>query len=111
MPMPGEAQARMARSAIRNRRCLGPGFRRVPPRAMKPSDRIPAEDIGRAVELVERRLQRRNRMVCDGLRRPAFAPLYRTQRTVLTEQENLVHAHAEDLSGDVLRSIGKQEGA
>ena len=27
----GEARARMAQGAIRNRRCLSPGFRRVPP--------------------------------------------------------------------------------
>src|SRR5689334_15759157 len=54
-------------------------------------DRVPAENVGGTIELVERRLQRRHRVFGDGLRRPAFAALHRTNGTVLAEQENLVH--------------------
>src|SRR6185312_11552253 len=73
-------------------------------------DRVPAENIGGTIELVERRFQRRHRVLRDGLRRPALAALHRAQRTVLAEQENLVHAHAEDLTGDVLGSVAEQVG-
>src|SRR5262249_22392776 len=55
------------------------------------SDRVPAEDVGRTVELVERGLQRRHCVLCNRLRRPAFAAVHRAQRTRLTHQENLVH--------------------
>src|SRR5258707_11651571 len=74
-------------------------------------NRIPGENVCRAVELVERSLERRHAVLGDGLRRPALAPLHRAQRTILAEQEDLVHPHTEDLSGDVLGGIGKQIGA
>src|SRR5262245_41755624 len=73
-----------------------------------PLDRVPAKNVGRTVELVEGRLQRRHRMLRDGLRRPAVAALHRPQRTVLAEQEDLVHAHAENLARDVLGGIAEQ---
>src|ERR1700744_5618777 len=52
-------------------------------------DRIPAEDVGGTVELVERRLQGGHCVFRDGLRRPAFAALHRTNGAVLAEQEDL----------------------
>src|SRR6185312_1655208 len=74
------------------------------------SDRVPAKNVGGTVELVERGFQRRHRVFGDGLRRPAFASLHRTQRTVLAEQENLVHAHAKNLPGDVPGCVAEQIG-
>src|SRR5215471_7222035 len=73
-------------------------------------DRIPAEDIRRAVELVERGLQRRHGVLRYRLWRPAFAAVHRAQRARLTHQEYLVHAHSKDLPGDVLGGIAEQIG-
>src|SRR5581483_7019169 len=49
-------------------------------------------------------------MLGNSLRRPALAALYRPQRTVLAEQEDLIPAHAEDLTCYILRSIAHQIG-
>src|SRR4051794_1605479 len=43
----------------------------------KPSDRIPVENVRRAIELVERRFQRWHAVLGDRLRRPAFAAVHR----------------------------------
>src|SRR6202034_3569121 len=75
------------------------------------SDRIPVEDIRRAVELVERRLQCRHAVLGDGLRRPAFGAMDRAQRARLAHQENLVHPHRKDLPGDILGGVAEQEAA
>src|SRR3569832_494567 len=47
-------------------------------------------------------------MLGDGLWRPAFTTMDRTQRARLAHQEDLVHAHGEDLPGDILRGITEQ---
>src|ERR1700754_1326653 len=83
----------------------------TPHSPIRQSDRIPGEDIARAVKLVERILERRYGLLGNALRRPAFAAMHRAQRAVLAEQENLVHAHAEDLPGHVLGEIAEQKGA
>src|SRR5882757_8434914 len=74
-------------------------------------NRIPIENIRRAVELVKRRLQRRHGVLGDGLRRPAFAAVHRAQWARLAHQEDLVHAHRKDLPGDVLGGVAEQKGA
>src|SRR5262245_34929086 len=43
------------------------------------SDRIPGEDVSRAVELVEGILERRHAVLGDALRRPAFAVMHRAK--------------------------------
>src|SRR5262245_64432158 len=43
------------------------------------SDRIPGEDVARAIELVEGVLERRHAVLGDGLRRPAFAAMHGAQ--------------------------------
>src|SRR5580692_2438633 len=75
------------------------------------SDRIPIENIRGAVQLVERRFQRRHAVLGDRLRRPPFAAVDRAQGARLSHQENLVHAHRKDLSGDVAGGLAEQEGA
>src|ERR1700733_11788012 len=56
--------------------------RRLPGRAVERAwlDRIPVENIRRTVELVERRLQCRDAVLGEGLRRPAFGAMDRAQR-------------------------------
>src|SRR6202000_3254459 len=84
---------------------------RYSPPPIRVSDRIPGEDIAGAVELVERILERRHAVLRNALWRPAFTAVHRAQRAVLAEQENLVHAHAEDLPRHVLGEIAEQEAA
>src|SRR6266849_8477645 len=74
-------------------------------------DRVPIKNIRRTVELVERRLQRRDAVLGEGLRRPAFGAMDRAQRARLAHQENLVHPHRKDLPGDILGGIAEQERA
>src|SRR6185503_17597172 len=60
------------------------------------SDRVPGEYVLRAVERVELRAHRRDRLLGDRLGRPAFGSMHRAQRPALRHQENLVRAHRED---------------
>src|ERR1700722_17670499 len=53
--------------------------RRAPHHEVFGLDRIPVENIRRAVELVERRLQRRHAVLGERLRRPAFGAMNRAQ--------------------------------
>jgi hypothetical protein len=55
---------------------------------------IPIEHVCRAVELVKRWPQGRHPMDADGRRRPAFAPVNRTQRPRLPHEEDFVHTTA-----------------
>src|SRR6185437_10310180 len=74
-------------------------------------DRVRVENVRRAVELVERRLQRGHAVLGDGLRGPAFGAVNRTQRAGLTHQEDLVQAHRKNLPGDILRGVAEQKRA
>src|SRR6185437_15912985 len=69
------------------------------------SDRVPGEDVARAVERKEGSLERRHRVLSDRLRRPALAAVDRADGPRLAHQEDLVAAHGEDLAGDVLGEI------
>ena len=67
------------------------------------SDRIPREHIGRTVERIEALLQRRHAVAGEAVARPALVSMHRPDRPRLRHQENLVHAHGEDLAGDIGR--------
>src|SRR5215472_9716347 len=69
------------------------------------SHRIPAEDVARPVERVERRLESGYAVLGDGLRRPALAAMDRADRPWLAHEEDLVLAYGEDLAGDIRREI------
>src|SRR5436309_780329 len=75
-------------------------------RSMRSSHRIPREYVARALERSERGGERAFELLIDVLRRPAIRAMDRTDGARLVEQENLVAAHAEDLSGNSLRAIG-----
>src|SRR6266700_3353207 len=70
------------------------------------SYRIPAEDIARALERRERGAERALELLVEGLRRPALGAMNRADRARLVEQENLVAAHAENLSRDGFGAVG-----
>jgi hypothetical protein len=72
-------------------------------------NRVPIEDICRAIELVKRWLQGWHAMLGDGRGGPALAPVNRTQRSRLPHEEDFVHAHRKNLPGNVLGGISKQE--
>src|ERR1700686_4244670 len=78
--------------------------------AIPQSNRIPGEDVARAVELVEGILERRHAVLGNALRRPAFSAMHRAQRTVLAEQENLVHAPPEHFPPPLLGEIPEHKG-
>src|SRR5438132_8056671 len=79
---------------------------RLDPLVASASYRIPTEDIARALQRRERGAEGALELLVEGLRRPALGAMDRADRARLVEQENLVAAHAENLSGDGFGAVG-----
>lgn len=73
---------------------------------MSMSERVPAEDFAGAVEGHEAGLECGGGVFGDRLGGPAFGAVYDARGAGRAEQDDLIHAGAEDLAGDVLRGIG-----
>src|SRR5450759_711955 len=75
--------------------------------APRPSglERVPVEDVLRALERVEVRPQRGRGVRADRLGCPAFGAVHRAQRPVLRHQEQLVGADREDLAAGASEAI------
>src|SRR5579859_4123509 len=70
------------------------------------SKRVPAEDFAGAVEGHEAGFQGWGGVFGDRLGGPAFGAVHDAGGAGRVEQDDLVHAGAEDLAGDILRGIG-----
>src|SRR3546814_21137918 len=75
---------------------------------MRASDRIPGEDVGRAVERIEVVLELVEDALGDRLGRPALGGVRGADRPRLREEEYLVIAHGEDLPRDLRPGIARK---
>src|SRR5262249_1469661 len=79
---------------------------RTAERAARTSHRVPREHVARALERRGRGPERALELLVELLRRPAVGAVDRADRARLVEQEHLVVAHAENLPGDALGTVG-----
>src|SRR6185437_15945492 len=72
------------------------------------SDRVPGEDFARALERRQRGPEGAFELLGDLARCPAVGAVHHPDRTRLVEQEYLIVAHGENLSGNSLGRIGAE---